>query len=120
MTDVIQDPPSGWVRCLREGCQIWLVKEKEVAFVVAPFSPPFGGQRTGRLFIRKNGVIDYWFVSDTGCGIDGSPLMLPIQGSLPETPVQLTSKEAEDLSLRISRLEEKLKPLDIVLRFLGI
>lgn len=123
MTDsiVIQNPPNQWVRNLREDCQIWLVKEREMAWVVAPYTPSLGGHRTGRLFIRRmNRGIDYWFVSDTGRGIDGSLLMLPIQGSLPETPVQLTSKENEDLVIRISRLEERLKRIDRFLSVFGI
>lgn len=69
---IIENPPQDWVHNLREGCEVWLTKERAVATVVAPFTRPVSSSRTGRLFIRKNGVIDYWFVSSNGKGIDGS------------------------------------------------
>lgn len=103
---IILNPPQGWVRHLSDGCYVWLTKEQEVATVVAPFTPPMGRQRTGRLFIRRNydGPIDYWFVSADGKGIDGSTIMEPLEGSLPESPVELQSSEAQELRLEIQRL----------------
>lgn len=115
MVDIIQNPPPQWVLRLREGCQIWLVKEQEIALVVAPFTPSVGGHITGQLFIRRNRVIDYWYVSDSGHGINGSLLMLPIQGSLPDTPAKLTSQENEELLIRIAKLENKVRSLERIL-----
>ncbi len=108
---IIENPPQDWVHNLREGCEVWLTKERVVAAVVAPFTRPVSSYRTGRLFIRKNGVIDYWFVSSNGKGIDGSTIMQPLEGSLPETPVELRSSEAEELRLEISKLRAEVAAL---------
>lgn len=108
---IIENPPKGWVRHLRESCEVWLTKERAIAVVVAPFTPPVGRQRAGRLFISRAGGIDYWFVSDEGKGIDGSTIMQPIEGSLPETPVALQSSEAEELRLEIAKLRAQIQTL---------
>lgn len=109
---IIENPPQGWVRNLREGCEVWQTKQKTVATVVAPFTPSMRLGSTGRLFIRQFGHgIDYWFVSENGKGIDGSTILEPIEGSLPDTPALLQSSEAEELKLEIARLRAEVQAL---------
>ena len=116
--DIIRNPPAEWLRNLTEGCHVWLPKLYSRAFVVAPFLPPIGQARTGRLFIQVHGVIEYWFVSADGLGIDGSRIMEPLQGSLPTTRVRLGSDEAENLRLEIARLRFDLNELRVARGFL--
>jgi len=119
-TQIIDNPPKGWMRNLVQDCHVWLTKEKTTATVVAPFNPPVGAHRTGQMFIRVNGRIDYWFVSEDGRGIDGSRLMQPLEGNLPDEPASLQSPEAHELKLEIARLRKDLNKVMAVLSFLGI
>ena len=94
------------MRNLREGCLVWLAKEGHEARIESPYQPSLGRAHTGRIFLRIHGHIDYWFVDDGGRGIDGSILMQPLEGNLPDIPALLQSGEAEELRLEIARLRK--------------
>lgn len=112
--NVINNPPENWMRRMREGNTIWMVKEGQTATVVSPFLPE-AGHRTGRIFLRfQDGRTDYWFVSEHGNGIDGSPILRPLEGNLPENEVSLGSDEAETLKRKINDLEIAIAEIKIV------
>ncbi len=85
---VIENPPEGWVKRLRPGNYVWLVKEGKPAEICFPFVYPEPGHKTGRLGVR-HGILDSWFIDENGRGIDYSLLMLPIEGYLLENPPDL-------------------------------
>ena len=85
---VIENPPEGWVKRLRPGNYVWLVKEKKPAEICFPFVYPDPGYRTGRLGVR-HGLLDSWYIDENGRGLDHSLLMLPIEGHLLENPPDL-------------------------------
>ncbi len=82
---------------------------------MAPFMPSVSGHQTGKLFIQIEDRIHYWYVSADGRGIDGSLLMLPIEGSLPETPVELTSQEAWQIRFELQKLRDEVRYLRLAL-----
>jgi hypothetical protein len=82
---IIENPPQDWVNRLRQGDYVWLVKQKTYAEICFPWIPPEPGHKTGRLGVR-HGLLDSWYISSEGRGIDGSLLMLPIEGYLAENP----------------------------------
>lgn len=89
-TPPMNPPPEGeWMRRLRDGMEIWLVKQHEHARCVMPWAPPTPGHRCGRLVLdRYHGnrrlCTEAWYVGGRGEGLDGGLLVLPCEGHLPE------------------------------------
>ncbi len=111
---VIEKPPENWMYCLREGNQVWLCKERRIATTASPYIPSkyYGGGTCGKLFLAFDDYrIDYWLVRDNGNGIDQVPLIRPIEGHLPDSPVQMLSQEAYKLTIRLSALEKQVDKL---------
>jgi hypothetical protein len=116
---IIKDPPDGWLARLRRNHWVWLVKEQQIAGVEFPYEPPEPGARIGRIGIRRFSMsenrwldIQSWYISLDGQGLDGSQLMLPLVGNLPENPeplpdpiVRQFQRAMEDLTKRVETLE---------------
>src|ERR1019366_2736784 len=125
---LIGGPPVNWLERLRRGHKIWLCKERETAIVEFPYEPPEPGYKTGRIGIsRYNDIenrvlgIQSWFIDSNGLGIDGSPLMQPMIGNLPENPgpipepiVRQIERTLERLDRRITSIEHQIITKDIV------
>ena len=118
--DIIENPPSGWMERLRRNHEVWLVKEQERAYIEFPYEPPEPGTRCGRVGLRRAGqffTLQSWFIGRDGEGINGSQLMLPVEGNLPENPEPLPEpfarqmqREIEHLRVRIEAVERRMGP----------
>ena len=114
MVNLVKNPVSSWLARLRRGNRVWLPKEGCEATVEWPYEPPDPGYKCGMIGIRR-GYLDSWFVDSNGKGIDGNPIMQPIEGELPENPTPLPDNETrhlqravEYLTLRVEDLERTL------------
>lgn len=115
----IQKPHPNWMERLRKGHWVWLVKESQPAQVEFPYEPPEPGFISGRMGIRRFSVsenrylgIDSWHVGPNGEGIDGSQLMLPTIGNLPENPEPIPEPIVRQLQRTIARLEQRVRYLE--------
>lgn len=123
MFKVIENPPPSWITRLRRGHWIWLVKEQEFAQVefAHEVEPGF---RTGRMGIRRFSLsenryheIQSWYVGFNGEGIDGSLLMLPTEGNLPDNPDPLPEPEVRKMQRTIADLEARVRNLENISRY---
>lgn len=120
---VINNPPENWMECLRRDHWVWLVKEQQPASVEFPYEAPEPGYKTGRIGIRRFSINNEYldtqscFININGEGINGSQLMLPTEGNLPDNPellpepiVRQVQRTLEHLDQRISILERGADP----------
>jgi len=111
---IVEKPDSNWLARLRHGNKVWLAKEQREAVVEWPYEPPDPGHKCGRIGIRL-GHLDSWFIDSNGRGIDGKPLMQPIEGELPENPPPLPDNEVRRLQREFEYLEHRVEHLERVL-----
>lgn len=111
MTNIINDTPDRWMERLRKGNIVWLVKEQKEAQVVFPYEPPEPGYKTGTIGIRS-GLLDSWFSDIEGKGIDGSQILLPIEGNLPENPEPLPDVEVRHIHRALERITNRLDSME--------
>lgn len=112
MSEIIQNPPFGWVENLRRGCKVWLVKSQEQAEIEFAYEAAEPGLRSGRLGIRVRGQVQLWWVGINGEGIDGSVLLRPLEGHLPKNPEPLPEPLIRQMQRQIERLEHRVTQLE--------
>lgn len=128
MEKLIDNPPENWLENLRRGHKVWLTKEQEWAEIEFPYEPPEPGYRTGRIGISRfsNNTyrgIESWFISSNGEGIDGSQLMQPIEGNLPDNPKPLPEPIVRQMQRIIDHLNQRVDALEQTIQtiyFLGL
>jgi hypothetical protein len=108
-TNIITNPPANWVERLRRENRVWLVKEQKEAFVDYPYEPAEPGFRIGRIGIRGSGA---WFVGLNGEGLNGDPLIQPIEGHLPDNPEPLPEPLIRQMQRSIEHLENRVRNLE--------
>lgn len=116
--DINTTPPSRWMRRLKAGHAVWLVKEQAWASVAAPWIPPEPGYRTGYISIqriRDNHLqpAEQWHIGIDGHGLNGSRLMFPAEGHLEDTEVPLSDLHA--IYERLNKLEQRVLDLSMAL-----
>ena len=116
-TPPMNPPPEGeWMRRLRDGMQIWLVKQEEHARCVMPWAPPTPGHRCGRLVLdrysgdRRWGT-EAWYVGGRGEGLDNSQLILPCEGHLPEELAKATEERDIWIKSDIATLRREIRTI---------
>ncbi len=91
-------PAEQWMDRLREGDQLWCVKQQTLARVGMPWEPPAPGYIAGRLVIQfPYGRTEIWYVNGHGNGMDNSPLVRPLAGSLAPVPWPSTDLERREV-----------------------
>jgi len=121
---ILPIPNEPWVYRLRRGNKVWLAKENELATVEWEYEPPEPGHLVGRINIRREPVHMFgnqtWYISNTGCGFNGSQLFIPIEGHLLENPPELPTTEIrkiyralELIKLRLENLENN-SPVEVI------
>ena len=115
-------PPSRWMRRLKQGHTVWLVKEKLWASIACPWIPPEPGYRSGQISLRRIEdkrlrPAEQWYVGVDGQGLDGSQLMFPAQGHLADVDVPLSDLHA--IYERLEKIENRLKEMSFP-RLFGI
>lgn len=108
-SNVLHIPNYPWLDRLRPGHLVWLVKQKEVARVVAAWEPPGTLSTIGRIFIQPKSVhrpIPAWHVDGYGRGFDSSQLFAPIKESLPMSETHQINQRIDALESTILRLVE--------------
>lgn len=113
MNDIIHNPGPNWVERLRSGNRVWLVKENQIADIDFPYDPPEPGYKTGRIGVKRWAIAHSWFIDSNGCGIDGSLLMLPIEGELADNPAPLEETVIRQLRRVIEKLERRVEQLEL-------
>lgn len=108
---IIENPVQNWLANLRQGNKVWLPKEQREAVVEWPYEPPDPGYKCGRIGIRL-GLLDSWFVDSNGRGIDGKPLMQPIEGEMPIDPAPLPDNEVRHLQRAVEYLTQRIERLE--------
>jgi len=109
---LIENPPQHWIERLRRGHRIWLVKENEEAAIEFAYEPPEPGHSCGRMGIWRQGHVESWFVGLEGQGINGSQLMLPLEGNLPDAPEPLPEPLIRQMQRAIESLEDRVRRLE--------
>lgn len=109
MTNLITNPPHNWVERLRPGHSVWLSKEQQEAVIDFAYEPPEPGFRCGRIGICHSGA---WFVGLNGEGINGSLLLQPIEGHLPENPEPLPEPLIRQMQRAMERLDNRVRTLE--------
>ena len=100
MADLMEIPQGNWLERLRKGNRVWLPKENCEGCIYEPYQPPEPGERCGRITLNKVIMIvgtpgmrytptETWYVYPNGKGFDGTQLIIPIVGQLPENPPPL-------------------------------
>ncbi len=101
--DVIANPPTDWVKNLRRDNKIYLVKEKQYAFIDFAYD----GHRIG-LSTRPSFGYESWFVRVDGCGNNGSLLMLPVKNCFSDHPPNIDQSEVDQLRIELEVLRDKI------------
>lgn len=108
MDEIIKEiPNSNWVEQLRHGNKVWLVKEKEIAFVEFAHDP----SNYNIICLRRGCDLQSWHVLLDGSGFDGKQLLLPIKGHLDDNPTPLAIAKIEELKIEIEKLKRKINYL---------
>lgn len=108
--DVIKNPtPNFWVKNLRRDNKIYLVKEKQYAFIEFAYD----GSKIG-ISRNKYGGCESWFVNVDGSGIDGGLLMLPVEGYFSENPENIDNSEIDKLKIEIEILKNKINRIQSI------
>ena len=115
--NVLKTPTSDWLDRLRQGNWVWLVKEEEFAVIEWEWEPPQPGYITGRICIMRYQNDTFttqqtWFISNNGCGIDGSLLFLPVEGHLSDAPPDIPIPEVRKIHRELDRLKRRVSVLD--------
>jgi hypothetical protein len=113
-------PDNYWMERLRKGHHVWLVKEEEFGVIEWEWDPPSPGSIAGRIGFRRfhDGDSVYavtnetWYVTESGCGMDGKPLFLPIAGHLPEDPDPIQEPELRRLRRTLNSLNNRVSLLE--------
>jgi hypothetical protein len=124
MLDLIPvDIPSGpWLDRLRPNNWVWLDKEQQPAQVLMSFEPIVDmlcDSRMGRIALLRlsqdgqMSSVECWEVSYDGHGHDGSVLMRPCLGQLPEHPAPLPAPEWRRLTLSNLRNREEIMAMHV-------
>ncbi len=111
--DVIPNPSRFWIKNLRRGNRVFLLKEKRYAQI----SHAYDGSHIGILVEyeyneyvkwedRKSGS---WDIYVDGTGLDGILLMLPVKNCYTDHPESIDQPEVNKLKIRVDMLEEKFK-----------
>jgi len=110
------------MRRLREGTEIWLVKEQCHARADYPWQPDQPGFCAGKLILRRLypshcnegefylGPCEKWYVKADGTGFDGQQLIQPTEGHLPEDYAKIADDSAialEEMRKKIIYLEQR-------------
>ena len=127
------DAPNGpWLDRLRRGHYVWLVKDQRFGRIEWAWVPPEPGCRTGRigLSILGPGTPENiwtgpplpqcpWFIGADGAGLDGRPLLEPVEGNLPDEAAPISEpvirhlhRQLEKLLTRISEQESRIRKLE--------
>ncbi len=115
---ISQSPDDSWMERLRRNNKVWLVKEKEYATIEWEWEPPEPGHITGRIGINRKcqfstlqTTLQSWMISADGCGINGSRLLLPVEGHLLDNPVPLHEPEIRQIRRELEHLRKKVEYL---------
>lgn len=116
-------PPGPWLTRLRHGWTVWLVKEQEYATVLRVFRPTGtcrAGLRQGQIGLQRCCGQQNWFIDEHGDGLDGKPLLAPVEGNLlpdvsqdmkpfdsAHTRLRDLYEELQRQQVRIQRLEQQ-------------
>ena len=111
---VLETPTEDWIDRLRSGHWIYLVKEREIARVAWPWEPPDDGGTVGQICIHRFcvGQSQVWYVRLDGTGIDGKPLIAPMEGNLPDDPKPLPEPEIRKLQRAMTHFDRRLSRLE--------
>jgi hypothetical protein len=114
---VLDPPKESWVDRLRNGHWVYLPKEKLYARIIFAWEPPEPGHRTGRIALMKCVESHYWptevwWVSLTGCGIDGSRILLPVADNLPDEPAPISDVWQRHVERTLAQLGHRLEHLE--------
>jgi hypothetical protein len=127
---VITNPPDNWLERLRTDHYVWLAKENRLGQIGFPYEPPEPGYLTGYIGVKTRtatqcdngnwgypdnldwGHIERWHISSNGRGIDGSQLLLPLEGNLPENPPELPTVESRHINQQLDRLNQRVRQLE--------
>lgn len=125
--EVIPVPDDQWLSRLRAGHFVWLAKEEAYAQIVWAWEPPSPGKFAGKIGLHTLWYDDdawgpkqlqRWFINADGTGMDGKPLMLPLEGNCPdESPplsepwVRQTERTIAQLIYRLEQLERTVREL---------
>lgn len=114
MRQINYNPPERWMRRLKVGHIVWLIKEELWASVACNWIPPEPGSRAGEIAIRRviNNYLqppECWYINIEGKGLNGGLLMLPAEGHLEDDEVPLN--DLHKIYDCLDKLEEKILSL---------
>lgn len=103
-------PETPWLDRLRRGNLVWLVKEGHSTEVTWSWEPPGPGYKTGSLGVSCSATP--WYVDNHGRGINGSQILAPVEGHLPENPEPLPEPEVRHIHRQLEDLERRLTAIE--------
>jgi hypothetical protein len=109
MPNIIHSPPTNWVERLRRDNMVWLYKERRETFIDYPYEAAEPGFQVGRIGIRGSGG---WYVGLNGEGLNGKPLIQPIEGNLPDNPEPLPEPLIRQMQRAIEKLNNRVRALE--------
>lgn len=116
-----QPPDADWLTRLRCGHFVWLVKEQRFGNIEWAYEPPTAGAFCGRVNLRpvskdadgwRSGPAQTWYIQQDGCGIDGAPLLLPVEGNCPDEPSAMSEPWVRYVEQRLQALAERVRRLE--------
>lgn len=123
-------PDAEWLSRLRAGHFIYAVKEARFCQVQWAWEPPDPGSAVGRMsicFCWSNGENEWgrepfartWYVRQDGTGIDGSQLLLPVEGNCPEIAADISDVWIRHTERALARLLQRVDQLEAEVRRLA-
>jgi hypothetical protein len=111
----IDPPDEPWVDRLRRGHVVYLPKEGVHARIEFAYEPPEPGCRLGFIGVHRAGhpYCDLpWFISPEGCGLDGTQIMLPTEGNLPDEPAPISGVWTRHVETVLAGLMHRLEQME--------
>jgi len=127
ITAVMEKPRGSWIERLRKGHIVYLPKEKCYGQIEWAYEPPEPGTIAGRIALRKLSEyfdawyqenrwtikeVQSWFIRPDGTGFDGSQLMLPTEGNLPEEALPIAEPWQRHIERSIGNILSRLEQLE--------
>ncbi len=121
-------PDDTWLTRLRRNHYAWLPKENGFCQITWAWEPPDPGCFAGKIGITRlhrvgdqfwvDRNFEVWYVTADGKGMDGKPILLPLNDNCPDEPAPISEPWVRQTERAISYLVSRIEQLESEVSYL--